>query len=183
MCQTFGGKVPQGRESCIFLVRRIILKTKQNFLSNMFFFIFLWLRAEKNLIFDEHFSALLSKNCVFRLQSTAPTWSFFRSLSSFSNHFELWELNFHTQSEKCSAQLSKLHFRWTDDNLMSSWISAEKCNCFFTTLGPSAKIVPDFCTKKFRYGYQNSNCTNTEGHSGGEHSLRSKQHLSNHFRN
>ena len=84
VCRTIGGKVPQGRESCILFVRWIFLKTKQLFWATCFFFIFLWLRAEKNLTFEEIFSALLTKNCVRRLQSTAPTWCFFEHFSVFS---------------------------------------------------------------------------------------------------
>ena len=69
--------------------------------------------------------------CVSRAQHQ---FDVFWSLFSFFTNFDLWELNFHTQSEKCSAQLSKLQFRCTDDNLMNSWISAEKCNCFSNNL-------------------------------------------------
>ena len=40
MCRTFGGIVQQGRESCIILVRRIFLKTKQFFWATWFFHLF-----------------------------------------------------------------------------------------------------------------------------------------------
>ena len=145
MCRTFGGIVQQGRESCIILVRRIFLKTKQIFLGNMVFFTFLWLRAEKNLTSD-FFSTLLTKNCVLPLQSTNLK-IFFEHFSIFSTNYEIWEWISYTLSAKCSAQLSKVYFTCTDDFLIKNWISAEKCNCFFITLVLLAKIAPDFCRK------------------------------------
>ena len=146
MCRTNGQKVPQGREICILLVRRIFLKTKQNFLGNMFFFIFLWLRAEEKLTSDDVFSTLLTKNCVLPLQRTNLKF-FIERFSIFSTNYELWDWTSYTLSAKCSAKLSKVHFTRTDDYLIKNLISAEKCNSFFISLGLQAKFAPDFCPK------------------------------------
>ena len=88
-------------------------------------------------------------NCVFCRKSTI-FFIFFWFFFCFLIHFESWDQTFSFfYNARISTHLSKMHITCTYDSLVESWISVENCKCFFITLGLWAKLVLDFCGKKF----------------------------------
>ena len=181
MCQIFDGKNVNSRHSCILLVQRVILEQKTIFVNKIFVFIILRLRLKNNLTIDDPFCALLRKLSFSSQEHNFVIffWFFFSFLINFESSDQTFSFFY---DARFSTHLSKMHITCTYDSLIESWISVESCKCFFITLGLWAKLVLDFCGK-ISVRLSKLHCTRTEDHSGGERTLRSKQHLSNRFRN
>ena len=148
MCQIFDGKNVNSRHSCILIVQRVILEQKKIFVNKIFVFIILRLRLKNNLTIDDPFCALLRKLSFSSQEHDFVIffWFFFSFLINFESSDQT--LSFFYDA-RFSTHLSKMHITCTYDSLIESWISVENCKCFFITLGLWAKLVLDFCGKKF----------------------------------
>ena len=83
------------------------LKTKQFFWATWFFSSFCGLERKRVQHLTNFFLHCWQEIWVLRLRSTAPTWCFFWTLFSFFTNFDLWELNFHTQSKNVRRSYRK----------------------------------------------------------------------------
>ena len=76
--------------------------------------------------------------------SRSHIWSFLDCFSIFSPILSFEIEIFHTHSKKCSAQLSTLYFRCTNEQMMKIWIYAEKCNKFSSVKAFKKKVSRSF---------------------------------------
>ena len=79
-------------------------------------------------------SDVLSSALFTKLRFASPEHkfdNFFPKFFLIFTNFQLWEKNCNTNSQQFPAQLSKVHFRGTDDHHMENWISDEMFNSFF----------------------------------------------------
>ena len=124
----FGGRVRQVCQSCIWPVRKIILK-KNNFSIGLSFSYFFGTEREK--CFDQ------AQPCLFTVDKTefpnsgAQFWDFFPTFFCSLIFFGILVWIVSIFSWKFQEELSKRHFTCTGEHFMKNWISAERCNISF----------------------------------------------------